>query len=561
MTSTSYARNATPPPAVLLIAAIQQLSVSAPTLVFPLLVAEAAGLSASATVTFLDLTLIAFGIACLLQPWQRFGIGSGFLLPACCTGAYIVPLLHAAHTGGMASVAGMTIVAGLTTIALSRCIRRLRPFLPTEIMGLVVLLLGLMIGLLGFREMTGDSAGAVVHGADITAAFITLICIVVSAVWGPARLRAAAVIFAVGIGTLTDFALRLATDVALPHIALDGILLHGWPLAMPSFDAALAPGFMLGAVVSLLRATGDIVICQRANDPNWRRVDYGTVVSGTFADGIATCLSGLIGGMPVNTASAGAGLAAATGVLSRRVCQVTGLIWITLGLVPGGAGLILAVPKAVLGASLLYSGAFLVVSGMNIITARVLDARRTLTVGGAFVVGLSHDLAPATYASLPGFAQLLLPSSLLVALIAALVVNAIFRIGTRKSTAIVWHPRDGADALADFITEAGGVWGARVEPIHAADRVLREFGEAATVLVAGDAGIEVVASFDEFTLDIRLRWAGHALPLVRPLRMEDADETLFVAQIAAGLMQHRSDRMTRGTARDGRQELLLHFDH
>ncbi len=561
MTNITYACDSTPPWSVSIPAALQQLSVVTPTLVFPLLVADAAGLDAGATVTLLDLTMIAFGLGCLLQPWQRFGIGCGYLLPACCTGAYIVPVLHAARTGGMGAVAGMTIVAGLTTIVLSRFVRRLRPFLPTEIMGLVVLLLGLMIGLLGFREMGGTRAQGAMQSVDIASAFTALACIVVISVWGAPRLRSAAVIMSVVIGTVMDFGLRLALDAGLPEVPIDGLLLHGWPFAIPTFDLSLAPGFLLGAVVSLLRATGDVVICQRANDPHWHRTDYKSVAGGTLADGLSTLLSGLLGGMPINTASAGAGLAATTGVLSRKVCQLTGVLWLALGVVPGGAGLILAVPRAVFGASLLYSGAFLVVSGMAIITARLLDARRAFTIGAAFIGGLSFDLAPSTFAHLPTMAQFLVPSSLLLALIVALLLNAVFRIGSTRTTVLSWHPGDGTEAISQFVTESGGRWGARVEPILAAERALNEFAEAASVLVEPAASVDIAASFDEFSLDFRLRWPGHALPAARPLRFEDADDTLFVAQIAAGLMQHRCDRMTRGVARDGRQELSLHFDH
>ena len=77
-----YDLESRPPLRVLLPAALQHIGLSSVTLVFPLLVAEAAGADERTTASYLSLAMIAMGIAALLQCWGRAGIGSGFLLPA-----------------------------------------------------------------------------------------------------------------------------------------------------------------------------------------------------------------------------------------------------------------------------------------------------------------------------------------------------------------------------------------------------------------------------------------------------------------------------------------------
>jgi xanthine/uracil permease len=66
-----YDLESRPPLRVLLPAALQHIGLSSVTLVFPLLVAEAAGADERTTASYLSLAMIAMGIAALLQCWGR----------------------------------------------------------------------------------------------------------------------------------------------------------------------------------------------------------------------------------------------------------------------------------------------------------------------------------------------------------------------------------------------------------------------------------------------------------------------------------------------------------
>lgn len=112
------------------------------------------------------------------------GIGSGFLLPAACTAIYLPPAIAAARADGLGAVAGLTIVAGITSIVLSRVIQRIRGYLPAEVVGLVVTVLGIILGLLALRLVLGvDDIG---NGGtrDVPAGLIALVVTFSVAVWG-----------------------------------------------------------------------------------------------------------------------------------------------------------------------------------------------------------------------------------------------------------------------------------------------------------------------------------------------------------------------------------------
>lgn len=556
-----YGLDSLPPLRVLLPAAFQHIGLGAVTLVFPLLVAEAAGADAHTTASYVSLAMIALGIGTLLQCWGRWGIGSGFLLPSVYTAIFLPPAIAAAHVGGLGAVAGLTMVAGLTSMLLSRVIQRIRVFLPAEVVGLVVTVLGIILGLLSLRLVLGvDEIG---NGGtrDLPAGLIALLVTFGVAVWGGARLRTVAVLVGLGSGCLVHLALLVAgllPDGTPPEIHLTVI---SWPLATPSLPLVYLPGFMIGAVAAAVRVMGDVVASQRANNPGWKRTDFRTVQGGMMADGLANVVAGAIGVIGMNSYSASVGLAAATGITARRVAVAAGTGWILLGLMPGAASLVMAVPRGVLGAVLLYAASYILMSGMTIITQRLLDTRRTLTIGVALLIALSYSEIPGMYAALPDYLLMTIGSGLVLGMAAALTLNAIFRIGATHHAEWGWDPAQGTAALVDFVTEAGRSCGARAEVVGKAAHLLEEFADAAPLVVDPGQTVLVRARFDELHLDIDLAWQGEAMAAGAAVDLDaDIEAAGFVSGLAMVLMRHHADRLEPTTLPDGRHGLTATID-
>ncbi|MBP0443898.1 xanthine permease [Roseomonas sp. SSH11] len=552
----SWPLESRPPWLTLAGATLQHAAIMSVTLVFPLLVADAAGADEATRARYLDLAMLALGVGTLLQAWRWRGIGSGFLIPAVFTAAYVPPALLAARTGGLGAVAAMTIAAGIAEMLLSTQIRRLRAWVPAEVMGIVVLLIGLILGLLGFRLMLGIGHGAGPETPGSLAGGVAALAVVLAVtVWGNARLRPVAALCGLAAGTaLTFFLDGGAQGGGIP--ASPGASFISWPVVLPDFThGALLPGFLMGALACLARASGDIVTAQRANDPNWTAPDFEQIRRGTMADGLGTLAAGLLGVPGLNTYSASIGLAVATRILARRVGIAVGLFWCAMALLPGTAGLVLAIPRSVLGATLLFSAAFVVAAGMGIVAQRLLDARRTATIGLAVILGLSYDLVPQFYARMPGWLGGMIGSSLVLALLTALLLNALFRIGTASRASLSWN-RDDEDlsAPAAFILEQGRRWGAVAAVVERAAAALEEFAHAAPALAEPGSAVEMEASWDELALDLRLRWQGKPLPEGRAEPGEDP------VALALAVLRHRAGRLREAGLPDGRRELRLRFE-
>jgi len=575
-----YDLKSSPPPAVLLASAAQHMGLMAVTLVFPLLVAQAAGADAATQTRYLALAMLAMGISTLLQAWggRVFGlpqIGSGFLLPAVFTAAYLPAALAAARTGGLEAVAGLTIAAGLTQIVFSRVMGRFRPFLPIEIVGLVVMMIGIILGIVAFKLIVGFDEAHPLSLAGTGAALAALATMIVLAVWGSPRLRAMAVLVGLAAGTAFHFAAGLgAPPTGVPPAGPPDLLAWPltwplvWPLVTPSFEAALLPGFLAGALACTLRSFGDMVASQRANNRDWKRPDYANIEAGVLADGLGTFSAGLIGTMGLNTYSASVGLSVATEVLARRVALAVGIGWIALACLPGSTVVVMAIPRGVLGAALLFASAFIVLSGVAILGQRLLDARRTIVVGLGFLVGVSFDELPAFYAqNLSPALQSVVSSSLMLGLFTALALNALFRIGARKSNRMAWAPAAGFPPLRQFLLDAGGIDGARADAVARLVQLAEEFATAARSLVGTREGaqegaqVAVTTRFDEYVLELAFVWQGRPLqPGPAPTFDDGVDEDAMLNGITLLLMERIADRLTRRTLSDGRHELVCQVD-
>jgi xanthine permease XanP len=549
----AYGVDDRPPPVVALLSAAQHVAmVTGIGVVFPLLVLHEAGAGADATDHVIRLSMVALGIATLLQSLRSHYVGSGYLAPAVFTAAYLPANLAAAQLGGLPMVAGMTMLAGLTEIVLAWGVVRLRPFLPSEIAGFAVMMIGIVLGVLGFDLIAvKGEIHAHAHNAVLTHAIVlggaSLAIMVGLNVWGGTRLR----LYSVLVGILAGYvaAAQWGELDTRPILAALRELpsLPALPLALPHFSADLAVPYAIGAVASVLRVLGDITTCQKINDRDWTRPDMKTIRGGLIANGLGTLIAGALGTVGVNTFSGSIALSAATGVTSRFVGFVAGGILILLAALPSATETLSNMPRPVMGAILVYSGCFILVNGLQIIMTRSLDNRKILVIGLSLIAGLCSYAFPSFFAALPPHVAPLAASPFELSVLTALILNALFRIGVQQRATMLYDPASTAfGALADFVVKQGGRWGARRDVVERVNRALREFAQMAGTLVASGHAASVRLSFDDIRIEVRLNYRGEVYQrAAAPPTQEAAGLEFLVTPLADQVkMRHDGDRQT-----------------
>src|SRR5262249_34904343 len=256
---------------------------------------------------------------------------------------------------------------------------------------------------------------------------------------------------------------------------------------------------------------GTITVCQRINDANWVRPDMRSVTGGVLADGLATTFAGVAGATGTNTSTPAVGLSAATGVTSRVVAFAVGAMFIVLGFLPKMTALFAVIPRSVVLPALLFTVTFIIVNGLQILTSRLLDVRRTLVIGFALVSGVAIEAFPGMAGAAPAPLAPVLGSSLVFSTIVALALDLVFRIGVRKKAS--FSLEGGAvdhQKIEDFFAVQAAAWGARPDvasratfgAIQLVDVVIQDFWTEGPLVME--------ASFDEFNLDVRISYQGAA---------------------------------------------------
>lgn len=433
-----YGLNERPPAGVLLLLALQHIFLMSSTLVLPVVLVKEIGGSFDDVKAVVGATMIACGIGTIIQGIHWKVIGSGYLCPNLCGPNFFVASMQSAWLGGLPLMRGMTIVAGIVEALFSRMLPRLKSLFPSEITGLVVLMVALGLVPLGASKFLGiNFAGEPIHGVNLLVAAFTLMVMVGVNVWGGARLKLYSVLFGMLCGYLLSFTAGLMTAVQFQELAE-----APW-VAMPllgdvtklSFQWSLLPAFVIVSICGALKSFGNLIMCEMVNDDDWKEPDIPRVANGLMADSISVVVSGLIGGMATDTSASNVALSRASGATSRVIGFAAGGLFIALGFSPKLSALLSIMPMPVMGAILVYVTSFMIVSAFQIMISAKPDTRQTFVLGVAIIFGLSMDILPGLYSGVPPWLRPLFNSSLTFSTALAVFLNQLLNLSVRRRRA------------------------------------------------------------------------------------------------------------------------------
>lgn len=560
-----YAADDRPNSPTLFLLGLQHTGIVATAFIFPVLVAKAADLEAGAAAFLVSMSMLANGIATIFQSVKHKEFGSGYLVPRVCGPNFVSASILAVQSGGLSLLYGMTAVSGAFQVALSRIAHRLRVLFPVEVTGLVIMMLGVAVVPYALPHFFGMTAtDPTPSGLATLISCITLAVIVGVTVWGRGHLKLFPLIIGMTVGYILCIASGLAGADPLGQIMASPIISFPDPQYFGvSFQSALIIPFCVAGLVTFVKSIGEFSICQRINDTEWKRPDMMNIRAGLFADGIASTIGGLIGGMGQTGSSSNIGLSIATRSTSRYIGFVTGGILIGLAFLPVLAIVFLMMPGPVIGGSLIYVAGFIIVGGIQTITTRMLDSRKIFVIGISFIFGLSVYLIPGAYEGVPGFISPVFDSALSLATVVAIILNLVMRLGIKKRVTIIINQESRiSDQVFLFMERQGEMWAARKEVIHQMAMALTEACELITDHRMASSPLKVAVSFDEFNLDAEISYEGSplTLPDKRPGEEEILSDPSGLLNLGAFLVQGYADKVTSGS--DGSFSFLnLHMEH
>jgi NCS2 family nucleobase:cation symporter-2 len=386
---------------------------------------------------------------------------------------------------------------------------------------------------------------------------------VIPTLWSKSKLRLYPVLIGLCVGYLSSLWLhelntaRVRDALQLPLLNLP-MRPAGW-----AFDFRLALPFLIASVCSMLKAVGDLTLCEKINNAEWRRTEMKDISGGVLAGGIGSSLAGLFGGTGQSTFSSNVGLSMATGATSRAIAWPAGLICIALAFFPRLAALFSVMPEPVIGAILVYVACFMILGGLQVMMSRMLDARRIFVIGISLIFGLSVEMVPGLYAELPAWIHPLFSSSMALGTVLVFALNLLLRLGTSQRKAFQLMPEvdPHEGKVHRTMEELGASWGMRPEVVNRAANCLQEL-----MIYLGHVGVrspvQIQAQFDEFKLEMEAEYAGPEIrfPDQPPSVEVIASDAEAMPLLSAYLIRRYADSMS-ATATGQQARVELEFEH
>ena len=267
----------------------------------------------------------------------------------------------------------------------------------------------------GSSEMSGFGAPF-----SLLMAAITLVIILNIYTFASGVVKNTSVLIGLIIGTVLwscfkplDFSLVHAT----PWLHLPTLM----PFAKPEFHiipVALLSMVMVVVMVetmSSMMATGDIV---------GKKVDAKMLRNGLNTCGIATTICGFFNLFPYAAFAQNVGLIGLTGVRSRFVVSVSGIILILMGVFSRMAALVVLIPKPILGGAGIVMFGMVAVSGIRTLgQVNYRNNNNGMVVALTLGLGMMPVLVPNLFTQFPPMVQLFQHSGITIGTLTAIVAN------------------------------------------------------------------------------------------------------------------------------------------
>jgi xanthine/uracil permease len=174
------------------------------------------------------------------------------------------------------------------------------------------------------------------------------------------------------------------------------------------------------AIVIMTETTGDMIaVGEIVEKPVTRR----QLADGLRADGLGTVIGGVFNTFPYTAFAQNVGLVSLTGVRSRYVATLAGVILVVLGLIPKVSAIVEGVPSAVLGGAGIALFGMVAASGIRTLSKVRFNNRNVLIVAVSVGIALLPTVAPTIYDRFPQWFTLIFDSGISAGAITAILLN------------------------------------------------------------------------------------------------------------------------------------------
>jgi len=373
------------------------------------------------------MAMLFAGIATLFQTVGVGPVGARLPIMQGTSFAFVGVLAGVAATQGLGVALTACIIGGVIHFALGSVIGKLRWLFPPLVTGLVILAIGLYLIPVAIKyaaggaakfQMEAESFGSLMHWS--VALTVVIVALVVK-FFTKGMLSNAAILIGLIAGYIVAFMMGMVNFGAVSKASwITSIkpLPYGFELSLGAVIAVT-----LVSIVSAIETVGDASATAKAGAG--RDATDAEIQGATYADGLGTAVAGVFGGLPNTSFSQNVGIVGMTGIMSRHVVTIAGLIMIICGLLPKIGAVIASMPLPVLGGGVIVMFGMVASAGLNVLTEVKMNRRNMVIIAISLAAGLGLNLVPTAVQYLPGVTKTLMTSAVAPTALCAIVLNLI----------------------------------------------------------------------------------------------------------------------------------------
>jgi NCS2 family nucleobase:cation symporter-2 len=404
------------------------LAMFAGNITVPIIIAGIFGQTPEQKIFLIQMALFVAGVATVIQTVGYGKIGSRLPIIQGTSFAFI-PVMAPFAKAGLGAVFTAAFIGGIFQMWIGRMLKPIRHLFPPLVTGIVVLMIGISLLKVGFMYAGGggwllnNKPEVFGNSNHLIISFTVLIV----AVWANQKGKGMVSSASILIGMIAGYIVAMMMGM-VNYGKIAGADWFAFPMPL-QYGIEFIPGaiilMLFMAVVTTIETIGDISATTMGGAN--REATDKELSGGIMADGLGTAFGSLFNAMPNTSYSQNAGLVAFTGVISRHVGTVAGVILILMGLFPKLGGIIAAMPESVIGGAAIIMFGLITSAGIKLVAQSEMNQRNLLILGLSLSFGIGMSLLPQFVAHIPDFGislKLLLTTGLIPAGMLAFILNA-----------------------------------------------------------------------------------------------------------------------------------------
>ena len=405
------------------------LAMFAGNITVPIIVAGVFGQTPEQKIFLIQMALFVAGVATIIQTVGYKEIGARLPIVQGTSFAFI-PIMLPFKAAGLGAVFTAAFIGGIFQIFIGKVLKPIRHLFPPLVTGIVVLMIGFSLLKVGFMYAGGggwlmnNKPEIFANANHLTVAASVFIVAIFFNLRGKGMASAASILIGIVAGFIVAAALGM---VNYGKIASASWFAFPMPL---QYGIDFVPGaiilMLFMSIVTTIETIGDISATTMGGAK--REATDKEISGGIMADGVGTAFGAIFNAMPNTSYSQNAGLVAFTGVVSRHVGTIAGIVLVLMGLFPKLGGIIAAMPESVIGGAAIIMFGMIVAAGIKLISRAEMDQRNLLILALSLSFGIGMSLLPDFVKNIPDFGislKLLLTTGLIPAGLLAFALNAI----------------------------------------------------------------------------------------------------------------------------------------